>query len=574
MLPKVFRIAIFIILAAVFGLPLTGYGQLSEIEIVSLDDAGALGNGGSGDARVSADGEIIAFRSAATNLDSDISDLNGADDIYIRDRETGETLVESITSSGLLADSGSELPVLSGDGNRLAFTSSATNLVTSDLNGEDDLFLRNDIILETTRLSFVDGGGGEANDTSGPSDLNFDGSVVAFESIATNLLSPTLISGNVFVRNVGSVGLTLVSKASDGTRGDSSSSGASISSAGTEVAFSSFAANLVANDMNMFQDVFVHDLDDQMTTRVSVANDGTESDGSNGFAVISGNGRFVAFSSGATNLVAGDLNGVFDVFVHDRDSGVTTRASVSSDQTEGDGPSGVDTTHPLGISANGRFVVFVSSAANLVPNDTNLLPDIFVRDRVNKVTFRVSEALNGTEADASCGNPDISDDGLTIVFESAASTILPITPQGISHIFAADIRKPRKAPTVTADTVIEDAPEVTVKPNRVKLKLQRFSKADVNVSAARRLASHFVLEAKKKRRRRGFRYEVVVSQDDGGTEREVRRRNSRKNKVTLKNLAPGTYSAKYRVKIKRGPQRGQTTDFSPSRSFDFPPAGS
>ena len=172
---------------------------------------------------------------------------------------------------------------------------------------------------------------------------------------------------------------TRVSVASDGTQGNDESSifFPSISADGRFVAFGSYATNLVPDDTNRSQDIFVHDRETGQTTRVSVASDGSQSDGaqSSGFS-ISADGRFVAFGSYATNLVLGDTNGEMDVFVHDRETGQTVRVSVASDVSQGNGGSGYPS-----LSADGRFVAFASSSTNLVRDDTNRKSDIFVHDR-------------------------------------------------------------------------------------------------------------------------------------------------------------------------------------------------
>lgn len=168
----------------------------------------------------------------------------------------------------------------------------------------------------------------------------------------------------------------IVSTDSSGVQGNSHSFSSSISADGSFVALDSVASNLVASDTNGRQDVFVHDRTTGETTRVSVATDGTQGDGFSGNPSISADGHFVAFNSVATNLVANDTNSVFDVFVHERATGQTTRASVASDGTQGNN-GGVRTA----ISADGRFVAFDSPATNLVAGGTNGFFHVFVHDR-------------------------------------------------------------------------------------------------------------------------------------------------------------------------------------------------
>src|SRR2546428_413238 len=161
-----------------------------------------------------------------------------------------------------------------------------------------------------------------------------------------------------------------VSVASDGTQANAGNADSAISADGRFVAFTSSATNLVPGDSNAVADVFVHDRMTATTERVSVASDGTQANGASDRAAISGDGRFVAFRSSASNLVPGDTNGALDVFVHDRETGETTIASIASDGTQGNGSS----SRPS-LSADGRFVAFTSSASNLVPGDTNSTDD-------------------------------------------------------------------------------------------------------------------------------------------------------------------------------------------------------
>lgn len=153
--------------------------------------------------------------------------------------------------------------------------------------------------------------------------------------------------------------------------------------------------------------------------RVSVASDGTQGNGSSGAwelpsIALSADGRFVAFVSHASNLVPGDTNGVADVFVRDRLTSATTRVSVASDGSQGN--DSVE-SYGLALSADGRFVAFVSRASNLAPGDTNGVADIFLHDRLTVETTRVSVATDGTQADQRSRNPVLSADGRFVAFQ-------------------------------------------------------------------------------------------------------------------------------------------------------------
>ena len=242
---------------------------------------------------------------------------------------------------------------------------------------------------------------------------------------------------------------TLVSVASDGTQGDLPSANPSISADGRFVAFDSEASTLVPGDTNARGDVFVHDRLTGQTTRVSVASDGTQANEGSGLPAISADGRFVAFVSGASNLVPGDTNALVDVFLHDRLTGQTTRVSVASEGTQAGGVSAaVGGTDPS-ISADGRFVAFHSDASNLVPGDTNTCaslpnvppgecPDVFVHDRLTGQTTRVSVASDGTQGDDQSFRAAISADGRFVAFVSLASNFVPGDTNALVDVFVHD----------------------------------------------------------------------------------------------------------------------------------------
>ena len=288
---------------------------------------------------------------------------------------------------------------------------------------------------DTTRVS-VDSNGAQANGISGVPAISADGRYVAFESDATNLVSGDTNNFNdIFVHDRQTGQTTRVSIASDGTQATGGSSfSPAISADGRYVAFASYAANLVSGDTNNFIDIFVHDRQTGQTTRVSVDSNGAEA--TEGFLgsiapAISADGRYVAFASDATNLVSGDTNGSSDIFIHDRQTGQTTRVSIASDGTQATGGSSFSSA----ISSDGRYVAFESNADNLVGGDTNLAPDIFVHDRQTGQTTRVSVDSNGTQANGASYSPAISADGRYVAFESLATNLVSGDTNGSSDIF-------------------------------------------------------------------------------------------------------------------------------------------
>src|SRR6266516_201460 len=271
-------------------------------------------------------------------------------------------------------------------------------------------------------------GDGISGRVSAPA-VSTDGVVVAFDSEATNLVGgDTNGALDVFVRDRASGRTERVSVSSKGKQGDSGSAGPMLSGDGRFVTFSSGAANLVSGDTNGRSDIFVHDRMTGETTRVSVAADGAQGDNNSiGTAAISADGRFVAFTSDASNLVPQTAPGRH-IYVKDRSTGAIERLSV--------GP-GIRGGSAFGtrISGDGRLVAFDSIATNLVAGDTNTCgpffndiagecPDVFVHDRLTGETVRVSVDSGGAQANDASTDPDISADGSTIGFFSAASNLV------------------------------------------------------------------------------------------------------------------------------------------------------
>jgi hypothetical protein len=224
-----------------------------------------------------------------------------------------------------------------------------------------------------------------------------------------------------------------VSATNSGAEADADSFHASISADGHFVAFESLAGNLVTGDFNGAEDVFVRDTVGNVTTRVSVNSSGAEANQDSFNPSISGDSRFVAFTSVATNLVAGDTNGTEDVFLRDRTNGTTVRVSVDSSAVEGDSDS-----HEPAISGNGRFVAFTSVATNLVVGDLNGVQDVFAHDRLTGTTARVSVDGAGLEADLDSYQPSASSDGIRIAFASLATNLVVGDTNSTLDVFLRD----------------------------------------------------------------------------------------------------------------------------------------
>jgi archaellum component FlaF (FlaF/FlaG flagellin family) len=424
-----------------------------QVERVSIASDGTEANGPSGGfgswgPAISANGRYVTYNSDASNLVP--GDTNEASDIFVFDRQTRATERVSVASDGTEANGGSGFDYdISADGRYVAYWSDASNLVPADTNGFADVFVFDRQTSTTERVSIASSGT-EANQTSFFPAISDDGRYVTFESIASNLIpGDTNGAVDVFVFDRETNTTERISVASNGTQGDHHSRSPAISADGRYVTFESEATNLVPGDTNEANDVFVFDRETHTTTRVSVASDGTQANSFSWFEpAISGDGRYVTFESLATNLVPGDTNEANDVFVFDRETHTTTRVSVASDGTEGNGPAGSGIP---AISANGRYVTYVGASTNLIPGDTNDTADVFVFDRETHTTTRVSIASDGAQSNGFSSLPDISADGRSMVYVSEATNLVPGDTNGTQDVFVVQMEV---APPV--DGVVKD----------------------------------------------------------------------------------------------------------------------
>lgn len=329
---------------------------------------------------ISADGRFAVFTSYASNLVP--GDTNNTRDVFVHDRVTGKTERVSVASDGAEANgyNGSGWPAISADGRYVAFNSSASNLVPEDSARNWDIFVHDRDTGTTERVS-VGSDGAETFVDSGAPSLSADGRYVVFDSTAGTTLDPADTNGlwDVFLHDRETGKTERVSVGTNGEQGNASVGPPrqlAVSADGRYVTFSAFADNFVPSDTNFAGDVFVHDRVTDRTERVSVSSDGTQANSHSGLPSMSADGRFVTFESIASNLVPGDTNNDWDIFVHDRTTGVTERVSVAGDGAQSNGLSMF-----FAIGQDGRHVAYNSLASNLVPGDTNATTDIFVRDR-------------------------------------------------------------------------------------------------------------------------------------------------------------------------------------------------
>jgi hypothetical protein len=363
------------------------------------------------DPAISADGRYVVYWSFASNLVPG----DGATDVVVHDNQTGETSAISVDSNGIPLSCNAYRPSISADGRYVAFESCTASLWLVYL------YDRYTGILEDVARGTV-------------SSISANGRYIVYMSTDNSDNQP-----RIFVQDTWLKADEQVSISTTGGKPNGDSIFSSISADGDHIAFQSKASNLVASDTNGAQDIFVRNIQTDETVRVSVNSNNVQANGDSFLPSISWDGRFVTFYSSATNLVANDTNGVMDVFVHDLQSGETTLVSLGSNGKKANGPS--DRAH---ISGDGRFIAFRSFATNLIANDTNGVADIFLYDRETGVTKRVSVSdlgaqANGASPSAYSSDFALSGDGKYLAFSSDATNLINDDTNGRSDAFVRDL---------------------------------------------------------------------------------------------------------------------------------------
>jgi Tol biopolymer transport system component len=409
-----------------------------SMERASVSSDETQGNGNSSAASMSEDGRYVAFASRASNLvpgdTNGHTDVFVRDRVAGTTRRVSVSThgKQGNDASGFGVPA---RPVISADGRYVAFVSEATNLVRGDTNGAADVFVRDRAIGKTSRAS-VSRTGRQSNGDSGSPSLSRHGRYLSFESRATNLVPrDTNHYSDVFVRNRVTRGVQRVSVNSDEVQGDSKSFATAITAHGRFVAFASAASNLVPGDSNGAGDVFVRDRTAGTTERVSVSSsDGQSADGVGvSDLAMSSHGAHVAFSAYAANLVAGDTNDQPDVFLRDRAQGTTDRISVTSDEQQADGPS-----FSPALSGDGRYVAFISTAPDLLhATPASAYPNVFLRDRSTGITRLASPGLDGVPIRSDTSTPSLSPNGEYVAFTSHATNLVPGDTNNKDDVFVA-----------------------------------------------------------------------------------------------------------------------------------------
>jgi Tol biopolymer transport system component len=415
-----------------------GSAQAFRLEIVSVTSTGAQGAGSSERPCVSADGRFVAFRSSSALVPGTF-DYYGY--VYVHDRQTRQTRLASVSSEGAPVSKVTYLS-MSANGRFVAFDSYEADVVPEDSNDARDVFVHDLHTRQTTRAS-VQSGGGEADGWSQWPSISADGRFVAFESGASNLV-PDDTNGcwDIFVHDRQTTKTTRVSVASTGDQADRGSGYPSISRDGRVVAFSSFAHNLVPGP---FQGaLFVHDRQAGTTEPVGFAVDGSPANYAQRPS-LNENGQRVAFYAGEVVDPPPSDGALDEVLVYDRRARQTIRTNVSSAGVPGNrGAYAGD--WPAAISGDGRYVAFESCASNLVPDDTGEKSDVFRHDSATGETVRLSEGMHGGGDEHSWGGASVSADGQVVAFASRAENIVPGDSNGSSDIFVADFAAPPQAP--------------------------------------------------------------------------------------------------------------------------------
>lgn len=407
------------------------FGQATTLENVSY--SGEQANHGAIQPVVTPDGQIVAFSSLASNLVP--GDANGKADVFLRVRYSGHIEIVSVSSGGVQGNDHSGLPSITPDGRFVAFWCKGNNLVPNAFNA--GVYLRDRWSYTTVGVSVTPGGILVEGDH--PS-ISADGRYVAFESPSAMLVpGDTNNANDVFVWDRLLNWVTRVSVSTNGIQGNASSDSPAISADGRFVTFRSWADNFVSNDTNRLDDIFVHDRMNGQTVRVNTAG-GRESNGYNLSSTgISADNRFVVFGTVATNLVPEDPLPDADIYVHDRETGILRIVSRDFIWGKGNG----DSYMPV-ISPDGLHVGFTSWATNFDPGDRNEAPDVFVADMDPLYSaIRVRRASLGSfnqEGERGAGNfsPALSQDGRFVAFYSEADSLVPGQRNVMTDIFVRD----------------------------------------------------------------------------------------------------------------------------------------
>jgi len=402
----------------------TGSGAdwlIGNVALTSLNHLSRIGNTGSPNSStspsISADGRYVGFAGGWTSFGSQ---NNSGTDVFVKDVTSGTVSNEHKSSAGLYGNSGSGSPVISADGKALAFISASSNLVSGSSSSLYDIFVAGVGTNAIERVSTGTGGTLAANGRSLNPDISGTGRYVAFESTTSNWATGgSTAQSDIFLKDRSTGTLTRISTSLTGGDGNGESSSAKVSNDGSIVVFESAASNLTSGDTNGYTDIFIWDKSDgSLTNLTSLMTSVTNPNNSclnPDIAYDNGWGGKIVFET-ARGLVAGDTNNATDIYAFNASDNTFQLVSSKSD-----GSAASLSSTDASISGDGRFVVFTSYASNLVAGDTNGVADVFVKDLHTGAIALVSKAANGTQGTLASGNAEISLGGEYIVFETAAN---------------------------------------------------------------------------------------------------------------------------------------------------------
>lgn len=424
----------------------SGGGPDETILVSRPSGSGALANGDSFHTTISGNGNRVTFMSTGDNLvpgdnnnqfDIFVRDVSSA---------TTTIVSRSAGFGPPNSDGRSSWPAISADGRYVAFQSFADNLVRGDINRKADIFVR-DLKAGTTRLVSRPSRGRALGDgNSLDPAISAHGRFVAYQSFADNLVArDTNRRADVFVTDLKTGRTRLVSGPGRRPRvsADGEADNPALSASGRYVAFESTAGNLTPGDHNHVEDVYLHDVRTGRTHLVSRSrrSGSSSGDGPSYMASVSADGHLVAFASRATNLVPDDTDRAEDVFVWNLRTGRTQLASVRTHGGAAPTAPSNRTIYPS-LSASGRYLAFHSDANDIVPGDSNAIGDVFVRD-LRTGTTRLVSRPNGSQTEAAnnySGGPLIAADGRYVAFASFADNLVVGDTNQVADIFRRRVR--------------------------------------------------------------------------------------------------------------------------------------
>jgi hypothetical protein len=547
----------------------------------SLSSSAEAPAGASGAPAVALNGRYLVFESEAANIVE--NDSNKSIDIYLKDLTTGTITRQSVSSAGTEANSASSNPSISPVSPEgffaLAFSSIATNL--GSLGGQltaRNIFVRIPALSFTEVVSYnsnLDLGNEDSDTPSLTVQTDPQRVLVAFSSNATNLVSSdnnrakdiflvTLAVPTEAAKFNPATALTRIKVTSSSSGGDANgdSDTAKISGDGNYIVFASRATNLVENLTTSRQQIFRYSIATGKTELISKTTAGVIANEDCQEPVISYSGRFVAYTSKATNLVSDPVVDKRALVYHDLIKGTITRINADQSALASTG----DAATPA-ISANGRFVSFSDTGANLVSGDLNSLPDVFVKDTDSLAIARISigptaEANAASDTTSVAGGSYNSLVG-SIYFKSFATNLTtPSKALGAGDIFSSAVTF--TAPQLKKGTLIETPADVVVLKKRLKVTLQKFSFPNELIRGEALQDASIV----KARAANQVIYEVRIKGE--GARKSVRQQLlAKRNTVTSAKLKPGVYTTRYRALASESGKTVSKTSFSPRLRFEI-----